>query len=187
MQFGPRTLLFVILLLVMPIAAYMFLFKPLNAEKDAALQETRERQQKLTEVASAMARTNSLPQDIENLKKAITFLEERLPNEKQMDQVLQEVWEKASANKLNIKSVRNPKQVDGPSYSEQQIKMVIEGPFYPGFYKFLSDVEALPRLTKINEMKVEADEKNPGSITADLILSIYFESSHSPEKVAVAK
>ena len=33
MQFGPRTLLFVILLLAMPIAAYLLLFKPLNAER----------------------------------------------------------------------------------------------------------------------------------------------------------
>jgi len=33
MQFGPRTLLFVILLLAMPIAAYMFMFKPLNQQK----------------------------------------------------------------------------------------------------------------------------------------------------------
>ncbi len=62
--------------------------------------------------------------------------------------------------------------------------MVIEGQFYPGFFKFLSDVEQLPRLTKINEMKIDADDKNNGSITADLTLTIYFEAS---EKVAVAQ
>jgi Tfp pilus assembly protein PilO len=174
----------VVLLLVMPIAAYMFLFKPLNQQKDEALQDTRLKQQKLAELAGAMAHTKDLPAEIDNLKKAIAFLEERLPNEKQMDQVLQEVWEKAKVNNLNIKSVRNPKQIDGANYSEQQIKMVIEGPFYPGFFKFLSDVEALPRLTKINEMNIKTDEKNTGSITAELTLTIYFEAT---QKVAVAQ
>lgn len=184
MQFGPRTLLFVILLLAMPIAAYMLLFKPLNAQKEEALRDTQAKQQKLTELASAMARTKDLPAEIDSLKKAIAFLESKLPEEKEMDKVLQEVWEKAKNNKLNIKSVRNPKAVQGPNYSEQQIKMVIEGPFYPGFFKFLSDVENLPRLTKINEMKIDADDKNNGAITADLTLTIYFEST---QKVAVAK
>jgi Tfp pilus assembly protein PilO len=176
--------LFVILLLVMPIAAYMFLFKPLNLQKEEALRDTRAKQQKLMELSGAMARTKDLPAEIDNLKKAITFLEERLPNEKQMDQVLQEVWEKAKVNKLNIKSVRNPKQIDGANYSQQQIKMVIEGPFYPGFFKFLSDVEALPRLTKINEMKIDASDKDNGAITAELTLTIYFEAT---QKVAVAQ
>jgi type IV pilus assembly protein PilO len=184
MQFGPRTLLFVLLLLAMPIAAYMLLFKPLNLQKEAAIQDTRVKQQKLTELAAAMARTKDLPAEIENLKKAIAFLESKLPEEKEMDRVLQEVWEKAKSNKLNIKSVRNPKAVQGPNYSEQQIKMVIEGPFYPGFFKFLSDVEQLPRLTKINDMKIDADEKNNGAITAEIVLTIYFEAS---QKVAVAQ
>jgi type IV pilus assembly protein PilO len=184
MQFGPRTLLFVILLLAMPIAAYMLLFKPLNAQKDEALRDTQAKQQKLTELATAMARTKDLPAEIESLKKAIEFLENKLPEEKEMDKVLQEVTEKARTNKLNIKSVRNAKAVQGANYSEQQIKMVIEGSFYPGFFKFLSDVENLPRLTKINEMKIEADEKNNGAITADLTLTIYFEAT---QKVAVAQ
>jgi type IV pilus assembly protein PilO len=184
MQFGPRTLLFVVLLLAMPIAAYMLMFKPLNLEKENAIRETASKEQKLTDLASAMARTKDLSAEIESLKKAISLLESRLPEEKEMDRVLQEVWEKAKANKLNVKSVRNAKSIVGANYSEQPIKMVIEGPF-PGFYKFLADVEALPRLTKINEMKIDADQKNNGAITAELTMTIYFEANS--EKVAVAQ
>jgi len=185
MHFGPRTLLFVILLLAMPIAAYMLLFKPLNAQKEDAIKDTRVKEQKLVDLAGAMARTKDLPGEIESLKKAIALLESRLPEEKEMDRVLQEIWEKAKANKLNVKSVRNGKAVQGPNYSEQPIKMEITGPFYPGFYKFLSDVEALPRLTKISEMKLEGDEKVVGSVKAELTMTIYFEANG--EKVAVAQ
>jgi type IV pilus assembly protein PilO len=183
MRFGPRTLLFLVLLLAMPIAAYQFMFKPLNKEKDEAIRETARKEQKLQDLAGAMARTKDLPAEIESLKKAIALLESRLPEQKEMDRVLQEISEKAKTNKLTVKSVRNQKSVQGPSYSEQPIKMVIEGAF-PGFYKFVSDVEALPRLTKINEMKIQANEKDNGAITAELTMTIYFEAG---ERMAVAQ
>jgi Tfp pilus assembly protein PilO len=185
MQFGPRTLVFVILLLAMPIAAYLLLFKPLNVQKEDAIKETANKEQKLVDLAGAMARTKDLPGEIESLKKAIALLESRLPEEKEMDRVLQEVWEKAKANKLTVKSIRNQKSVQGANYSEQPIKMELAGPFYPNFYKFLSDVEALPRLTKISEMKVEGDEKKIGEVKAELTMTIYFEANG--EKMAVAQ
>ncbi len=105
MQFGPRTLIFVLLLLAMPIAAYMLLFKPLNQQRDDAIHDTQMKQAKLASLASAMAHTRDLQGEIESLKSAIAILEAKLPNEKEMDRVLQEVWEKAKNNKLNIKSV----------------------------------------------------------------------------------
>jgi Tfp pilus assembly protein PilO len=100
-----------------------------------------------------------------------------------MDRVLQEVWQAAKDNNLSIKSVRNSKPIEGTNYSEQPIRMVVEGPFYPSFFKFLNAVEQMDRLTKIKEMKIDADEKNNGAIIADFTLTIYYESS---EKVAVA-
>ncbi len=142
------------------------------------------KQQMLKDLEKAMANVRNLPEQIASLQKAIDFLEKKLPNAKEMDRVLNEVWEKAKDNNLNIKSVRNSKAIEGTSYSEQPIKMVIEGQFYPGFFKFLTDVEQMPRLTKINEMKLTADPKVPGVITAELTLSIYFEAS---QKVAVAQ
>jgi len=184
MQFGLRTLMFVVLLLGMLVLSYPLLFKPLNQQRDQARAETKDKQEQLNKLAGAMAHTKDMNLEIENLRKAITFLRSKLPQEQEMDKVLQEVWKAAKDNGLNIKSVRNGKAILGDNYSEQPIKMVIEGPFNPGFYKFLSAVEQLPRLTKINDMKIEADEKNNGSITADFILTIYYEASG---KVAVAQ
>jgi len=131
-----------------------------------------------------MVHTKDLPAEIESLKKAIEFLEKKLPNEKEMDAVLTEVWETAKNNKLNIKSFNNTKAVEGADYNQQQIKMVIEGAFSPGYFKFLSDVEQMPRLTKIDTMVITADEKSSGNIKAELTLTIFFEGS---QKVAAAK
>ena len=124
--------------------------------------------------------------EIKQLKKAIEFLTSKLPAQTEMDKVLDEVWKAAKENKLTVKSVRNGKPVEGSNYNEQPIRMVVEGPFNPSFYKFLSQVEQMPRLTKIKEMKIEPDrdEKKNGMIIADFELTIYYESN---QNVAVAK
>jgi type IV pilus assembly protein PilO len=184
MQFGPRTLFSIVLLLAMPIAAYMFMFKPLNEQKMHVIEDTQQKQEQLNGLTTALARTRDLPGDIEKLRKAIAFLEAKLPQEKEMDGVLREVWQIAEKNGLNTKSVRSLKPVQSASYCEQPIKMVIVGPFAPGFFNFLRDVEQLPRLTRINEMHLLADDKNSGVISAEVVLTIYFEAG---QKVAVAK
>lgn len=184
MQFGLRTLLFVMLLLGMLVLSYPLLFKPLNLQRDAAIAETKAKQQKLSDLNSAMAHTHDMKAEIEKLQKAIAFLEGKLPKETEMDRVLQDVWKAAKDNNLNIKSVRNGKPVDGSSYSEQPIRMVVEGQFYPSFSKFLSQVEQMDRLTTIKDMKIDADPQNNGAIVADFTLTIYYESS---QKVAVAQ
>ena len=184
MQFGPRTLFSIVLLLAMQIAAYLFMFKPLNERKDQVVHDTQQKQEQLSALSTALARTKDLPGDIEKLQKAIAFLEAKLPQEKEMDGVLREVWQIAEKNGLNTKSVRSLKPVQSASYSEQPIKMIIVGSFSPGFFNFLRDVEQLPRLTRINEMHLVADEKNSGVVVAEVVLTIYFEAG---QKVAVAQ
>ncbi len=184
MQFGFRTLLFVVLLLGMLVLSYPLLFKPLNEQREQAQAETKAKQQRLTDLAGAMRNNANLASEIDKLRTAISFLEGKLPKETEMDRVLQDVWKAAKDNNLNIKSVRNAKPIEGASYSEQPIRMVVDGPFYPNFFKFLSTVEQLDRLTKIKELKIETDEKTNGAITADFTLTIYYEPS---QKVAVAK
>jgi Tfp pilus assembly protein PilO len=184
MQFGMRTLLFVMLLLGMLVLSYPLLFKPLNKQRDDALQETRSKRERLEALAGVTEGNKSLSQEIDKLRTAISFLENKLPKETEMDRVLQDVWKAAKDNNLNIKSVRNSKPIESGSYSEQPIRMVVEGSFYPSFFKFLTTVEQMDRLTKINDMKIDADDKNgSGAITADFTLTIYYESS---QKVAVA-
>lgn len=183
MQFGPRTLLFVILLLAMPIAAFLLMFKPLNQQKLMAQRDTQVKQEKLTQLNNVMMRNKDMPAEIDRLRQAIDLLKKRMPDQREMDQVLKEVWQIAGKNNLNAKSVRSLKTIDGAGYSEQPIKMVIVGSF-ADFYKFLSDVEQLPRLTRINDMKIDVDDKSTdGLVTADLVLTIYFESN---QKVVVA-
>jgi Tfp pilus assembly protein PilO len=183
MQFGWRTFLFVVLLLAMLVLSYPLLFKPLNDERDRVVKETADKQQTLNDLTAKMSNAKNMAAEIESLQKAITFLESKLPAATEMDNVLRQVWQAANNNKLVVKSVRNDKTIEGTDYNEQPIHMVIEGPFRPGFVKFLSEVEQLPRLTKINQMKIQAGAQNPGAVSVELTLTIYYEPS---QKVAVA-
>jgi type IV pilus assembly protein PilO len=178
MQFGIRTLLFVMMLVGMMIFSYAVLFKPLRQQREDAIADTRQKRETLEALSGTMKDNKDMSAEIEKLKTAIGYLEGKLPKDTEMDHVLQDVWKAAKDNNLNIKSVRNGKSAEGTTYSAQPIRMVVEGPFYPNFYKFLSSVEGLDRLTKIGDMKVEADEKNAnGAITADFTLTIYYENS----------
>ena len=185
MQFGPRTFIFVILLLAMPIASYLLMFKPLQKRKEEAATEMNDKRQQLQSMRKALAGKNSMQGEIDELRKAISFLESRLPEEKEMDKVLKEVWQLAEKHGLQTKSVRSMKVTQGPSYSEQPIRMVINGKLKEGFFPYLWEVEHLPRLTKISEMKIDLDDKT-GRVTADFILTIYFEPAGG-QKVAVAQ
>src|SRR3954468_15245234 len=107
MQLGWGTFLFVVLLLAMLVMSYPLLFRPLNEERDRALEITANKQQKLNALAAKAAENQSSPEDIQKLQDAIKLLETRLPKATEMDKVLQDVWEAARVNKLVVKSVRN--------------------------------------------------------------------------------
>lgn len=184
MQFGPRTMVFFILLLVMPVAAWWYMFKPFDEHKHQVQTYTMEKMQKLSDLKKMTAGNPNIASDIEKLKKAISFLEGKLPVEKEMDKVLNEVWQLQQKSGLTTKSVHTLKVIEGGSFNELPIRIVIQGPMKDGFYKFLSDVERLPRLTKVKDMKIDTDEKSPGQVTVDMILTIYFEAG---AKVAVAQ
>jgi len=184
MQFGWRTFIFVVLLLAMLVVSYPLLFKPLREQRDLAVAQIAEKQRKLHDLDVLKKNTAITRKEVEQWQEAIKTLENRLPAATEMDKVLNDIWEKAKANNLTVKSVRNSKPVEGANYNEQPIRMLIEGPFNPGFYTFLSQVEEMQRLTKISEMKIDTDAKRNKNVTADLTLTIYYEGG---QKVAVAQ
>jgi Tfp pilus assembly protein PilO len=189
MQFGPRTFIFFVLLLAMPVAAYFMLFKPLDAHLLDVKARTQEKAEKLQELADKLQKspTKNMETEIQQLHEVVALLEHKLPTAKETDVVYNEVWNLAVKNHLNIKSVRTNPVVEKPTYSSQSIRMNIVGPMKDGFYKFISDVERggqVKRLTRISDMSIQADDKVPGNVQVDMTLTVYFETG---EKVAVAQ
>jgi Tfp pilus assembly protein PilO len=118
-------MVFAVLLMALPVASYILMFKPRDAEIKLAEADIRARRDKLAALKQATSEVKDLPEEIEKLRKAIAFFEGKLPEEKEMDKVLGEVWQIAEKNGLNTKSVRTMKAIPGDNYSEQPIRMVI--------------------------------------------------------------
>ena len=184
MKFSVREIVFIALLMVIPVCAWWFISRPNNARKAEMTGEIEARQAKLQAVNKATATIGDLKTEIDALAKAVEFFRSKLPTEKEMDKVLQEVWRLAEANQLKPKSFRTLKSRDesmvtdptGP-YAEQPISMDLEGPF-TGFYGFLLALERQPRIMRIQEMSLKKLPRAPeGYVRAECTVSVFFERS----------
>jgi type IV pilus assembly protein PilO len=187
MKFGLRELIFFLVLLAVPVASFAYVFKPRNDQIQAATEEVELKQKKLEQLAVVTAKLDDLGLAIERGRQSIELIEAKLPSEKDVEGILEQVWQLAKGNRLTVKSVKSEKPVPAATYMELPLKVIMEGKF-DGFYKFLLDLEKLPRITRIHDMNLERvtdrgpQEAGGGLMRAEFALSIYFQSrSSDPE------
>jgi len=181
MKLDLRVLVFMLVLLAMPVAAYMFVFQPRNEQTAAARAEDADKKLKLQQLEAATKSISDLGEEIDRLSQAVEVFEQKLPAQQEVEVILKEVWQLASQNNLTPRSVRTDKPVPAAQYSELPIRMEIVGDF-DGFYSFLLELEKLPRITRMPELKLIRQTKRTeqGEMRADVVLSIFFESNESP-------
>ena len=187
MKFGLRELVFTVLLMGLPIGTWWFVFRPHNERNDQMLQQIEAKRNKLKELNQVTGTIGNLQKEIDALTKAITFFHSKLPNEKEIDKVLKEVWLLAESNQLTTKSIRTLKRdsdkmflangSDSEVYAEQPIAMQLQGDFV-GFYAFLQALENQPRIMRIRKMRLKKLPKEAeGVMQADFVMSVFFERS----------
>jgi len=183
MKFGIREMVFMVLLLAIPVCAWWLAFRPQNAINERMMVQIEAKQAKLRELNKATATIGDLKKEIDELEKAIGFFRSKLPDEKEIDKVLQEIWKLAERNRLKTKSIRALHQKTdgfvkaGGPHAEQPIQVKLEGDFI-GFYAFLQALEAQPRITRIRHMKLEKLDKEPeGAMRAEFEMSVFFQGS----------
>lgn len=185
MRMGLREVVFLVVLLVVPVASYFYVFKPRNAEIRQAQREVEIKQTKLEQLREVTARIEDIDLAIRQGEQAIELVEAKLPSQHEVEVILADVSHIAAAARLDVKSVKREKPVPAALYMEQPLSVIIEGQF-EGFYQFLLELEKLPRITRIHELKLERfttdsrrrgdDERIvPGTMKAEFSLSIYFE------------
>lgn len=180
---GTRALIYPALLVALLVLSYLLMFQPRMKEMERVREQTRVKREKLAQLEQTQAQARSRAEEIEKLKKAISFFESKLPDEKEMDKILNVFWQQAEANGLNSKSIRQLKPDETQGYCRLPINMTIVGPWV-GLFKFFQSVENLPRVTQINQLKIEKDPKVEGVVSAEFTLTIFFEKN---KKVAVAQ
>jgi type IV pilus assembly protein PilO len=174
MKFGPRELVFLIVLVAMPVSSYWFVFKPRNEEIAQAQQEIEHKELMLEKLSAATEQTDDLAAANERIAGAIELVESRLPGTKEVDVILDNVSELARESRLSLDRVKAGRPVTAARYMEQPLEMEISGNF-DDFYRFMLELERLERITRVLDMKLRRDDQRDGVMRATFTLSIYFE------------
>jgi len=178
MRFGIKELIFVLLMAGLVASSYIFVFKPAADKRSGREADILSRQKALAELKTATTGISDLEKKIADLQSAIAFFESKLPQEKEIDKILQELWQMAESNSLQTKTIKTLKSERSGGYSEQPIQMSLAGDFH-GFYSFLLQLEKLSRITRVSQLKLDKITTKEGEMQAQMTMSIFFESDGS--------
>ena len=191
---GLRDLAFVAVLIAVPIASYFFVFKPRNEEIAKARAEISAKNVRLDNLRRLTGRIGDLGREIVEREEELDRLNQKLPDREGVDRILEQVTQLAQKSNLLVRSVKGEKVVPAGLAMEMPLRTTIEGNF-DGFYQFLLDLEALPRITRIHNMKItklgmgprtKSEETVSGSMSAEFTLSIYFNEGKAAGSPALA-
>jgi type IV pilus assembly protein PilO len=175
-----RQIIYVLVLLTVPLTAWYFVFVPRNAEIDETNQAIQEREFQLKKISNVIATLGDLEQAVEEGEAAIKRVEAKLPSRRDVESMLEQLWQVARRNELTVKSVKTMPAVSSTVYRELPLQVQLVGPF-EGYYRFLLELETLPRITRIFNMQLKRTKSDgtrsteqSGYIIADFELSIYF-------------
>lgn len=175
---GLRKVVFFALLVGVAVVGYRFMISPANKDLAESKNRVDAKLAKLLEFEKATAAAEDLTKQLEQLQQAIEFFESKLPPTSQIYDVLEQVTVIAQKQGLKPKTIRTLVQKDNSGYVEQPLRMELQGNFN-SFYSFLLELEKLPRIMKIRELKLDKQTNGEGQVLADFIVSIFFQNKTS--------
>jgi len=170
-----RKVVFFVLLVGVAFVGYQYMVKPANARLAESKGRVDAKLAQLAKFQEASTAAESLTKQLEQLQEAMEFFESKLPPKSQIHEVLEQVTVIAQRQGLKPKTIRTLKKKNNSGYIEQPLKMALEGNF-SSFYSFLLELEKLPRIMKIRELGLGRQKNSDGEITADFIVSIFFQN-----------
>ena len=175
---GLRKLVFFVLIIGVALIAYRYMIKPANQHLVEARARVQSKLDKLEEFEKATLAAKDLSEQLDQLQEAIEFFESKLPPTSEIHTVLKNVTVIAQKQGLTPKTIKTLKNKNNSGYVEQPLKMQLVGNFN-SFYSFLLELEKLPRIMKIRELKLNKQREQEGQIEADFIVSIFFQNAVS--------
>jgi type IV pilus assembly protein PilO len=178
-----RQSVFFLVLLALPISSYFLVFKPQNVVIEKARKEIEMKESKLTKLREYTARASDLQRENDQIKAAIETIQSRLPSGKEMDNVLRQVSSIAAKAGLTVPNFKKSDKTQAAGLAfEQPTDIEMVGDF-DGYYKFLLELEKLPRITRIPDLEIKRDDKVNGEMKTKFVLSVYYEGDTGPEGI----
>jgi type IV pilus assembly protein PilO len=180
MKLGLRETAFLVCMLGLLGSSYWFVFKRANQRRLDMQAEIALRSSTLVQVQTQTAGIEDLQKKIDELHRAITVFESKLPKAKELDTVVRALSDMASANHLNCGSIKTLKTEKGPNYSEQPIELSITGDFRD-YYAFLLQMEKQARIMRTHRLNMVATKERDGKVLAGMTISIFFDPADGTE------
>jgi type IV pilus assembly protein PilO len=171
--------------LALPVASYFLVFRPQNAEINRAKGDVEHMRNLLTRLQEEAAKNADFERANQELAANIQTIERRLPTNQEVDAVVRQVSDLAVAAGMTSPAVKTNKPMPAGLYMEQPLEMETQGSFI-GFHTFLAQLEKLPRVTRIHEMKLAAQLGDEHELKATFTLSIYYQDDNKSDEVASA-
>ena len=175
MTSGLRQAIFFVLLVGVAGAGYQYMIKPANQHLAVAKQRLEGKRAKLADFEEATTQSESFNKQVEQLQEAVRFFESKLPPTSEVHKVLEQVTVIAQKQGLKPKTIKTLQQKNNNGYVEQPMTMKLVGNF-TSFYSFLLELEKLPRIMKLRELKLDKQSEKDNEIGAEFVLSIFFQN-----------
>jgi type IV pilus assembly protein PilO len=175
MTSGLRQAIFFFLLVGVAAAGYQYMIKPANQHLAEAKRRVEGKRAKIADFEEATAQAEDLNKQLEQLEDAVRFFESKLPPTSEVHRVLEQVTVIAQKQGLRPKTIKTLQQKDNSGYVEQAMTMNLVGSF-TSFYAFLLELEKLPRIIRLRELKLDRQNQSDGEVGAEFILSVFFQN-----------
>ncbi|PMQ01014.1 MAG: fimbrial assembly protein [Dictyoglomus sp. NZ13-RE01] len=166
------------ILLIVLIASYALLYRPLEAEKNTLLENIENNRQTLLRYQMSYKKLleewDKFKMDIQRYSE----IREKLPSKEDLPSLLIFIEKTAKNSDLKINSfkpISSEKKVEGktpPPYEEMSYSIDMEGS-YGAFLLFLSRIKTAPRLILIKNLKIVPSEVKATTLKLSFILSTY--------------
>jgi len=174
MNNGIRMLLVLLILIGLPVASYVMVFRPFNREIESDKSQIAHQESLLVRLQEETSRNDDLIRANKDVERTVRIIEARLPSNKEVDAIVRQVSDLAVECGLAPPGIKASKPVPAAMYMEQPLELETQGT-YVGFVTFLSRLETLPRITRIHDMKITGNPKENIELKAEFTLSIYFQ------------
>jgi type IV pilus assembly protein PilO len=176
-------------MLVLGLVWYLVFYVP-NSDEISSLRTQLDRLQKqIQEQQKAKETKVSLEKQIKALEDELKVLSAKLPEEKEIPDLLSSVNEMGRLNGLEFVLFKQGKPVRKDYYSEIPVEIQVKGGFHQ-ILQFLSRVGGMDRIVHISKLKMGQYKADPGggTIVATLQATTYkYESEPPPKKAEPAK
>ena len=110
-------------------------------------------------------------QAIRKTETSLQSLNKRLPAEKNIDDILQQITQASSETRVTLRLIEPMDVIEGEMYKRLPIKMYVEGAFQDCF-SFFRQLESLKRILQLENLKIDK-KAGAENITIEMVISAF--------------